>query len=872
MDRPPVEKPSTMNSAGRESPDAGSPPPRDLDSRIARALRRARFTALFEVIWRRAFPVAWVLGLWVALSWLGLWAALPSGLRWAVVAVFAVALAGAVVRALWAPGAVASALDRAAAIRRIEAESGLIAHELGGLTDHLPTGAGPATERLWAVHRARLGARIGRLDAGLPHPDLGRRDRWALRPALGLLLFVGWFAAGDDHLARLTQAFRGTIAVGAEDRLDVWIDPPAYTGQPPLVLAAEGRLVMAAKADGTMAVSVPQGARLVVRVASGRAGQPPGPIAVTLMGTDGTTVDVVPTAPKSPGEPAAAGAAAPVVASGPVERVATLTGDVEARLDRDGRRFAAWTITVVPDHPPTIRLSGPPEVQTSGALKLGYETADDWGIASAEARFAVAGAAKGRALYAPPSFPLALPLGRAHTGKGQTLRDVTNHPFAGAAMRMTLVARDEAGQDGTSETIDLVLPQRPFRKPLARALIELRRRLATDVEEQPIVVTALDALMLAPERFVEKPATHLGLRHVLRATAAARGDDALREVVDLLWVAATTIEDGDLSDQEKSLRDAQEALRKALAEGASEQEIARLTRDLRQAMEKFLAAKSEQARRDPQRRSESGRPQRTISERDLQRMLDRIENLAKTGSREAAEKLLQEMREMMENLQAGAPSQGGGEGQGGQALEELGDMIRRQQKLMDDTHRSSRGQGEGEGEGQGQGQGGKGLGELREGQNALRDELKRFSEKMGPGSPGGQGEGEAQGDGARELGDAADAMGEAGDALGEGEGEEAVDAQNRALEGLRQGARKLADKMARQNGRGGREGDGPDGEDPLGRPRRREGAGASDGVKVPEEIDVERARRILEDIRKRLAEPSRPRFERDYLDRLLKLD
>jgi hypothetical protein len=35
---------------------------------------------------------------------------------------------------------------------------------------------------------------------------------------------------------------------------------------------------------------------------------------------------------------------------------------------------------------------------------------------------------------------------------------------------------------------------------------------------------------------------------------------------------------------------------------------------------------------------------------------------------------------------------------------------------------------------------------------------------------------------------------------------------------------------------------------------------------------AERARRVLEELRRRLADPSRPNEERDYLERLLKRD
>ena len=55
----------------------------------------------------------------------------------------------------------------------------------------------------------------------------------------------------------------------------------------------------------------------------------------------------------------------------------------------------------------------------------------------------------------------------------------------------------------------------------------------------------------------------------------------------------------------------------------------------------------------------------------------------------------------------------------------------------------------------------------------------------------------------------------------------------------------------------------------LGRPQRTTGADLGNSVKVPDEIDVQRAREILDAIRKRLADPGRGDIERSYLERLL---
>ena len=84
-----------------------------------------------------------------------------------------------------------------------------------------------------------------------------------------------------------------------------------------------------------------------------------------------------------------------------------------------------------------------------------------------------------------------------------------------------------------------------------------------------------------------------------------------------------------------------------------------------------------------------------------------------------------------------------------------------------------------------------------------------------------------------------------------------------------------------QQGDGDQPGDGPgnprgrqqgaaNSTDPLGRPMRNNEFTDDYTVKVPGEIDVQRVRRILEELRRRLADPSRPQIELDYIERLLK--
>jgi uncharacterized protein (TIGR02302 family) len=175
---------------------------------------------------------------------------------------------------------------------------------------------------------------------------------------------------------------------------------------------------------------------------------------------------------------------------------------------------------------------------------------------------------------------------------------------------------------------------------------------------------------------------------------------------------------------------------------------------------------------------------------------------------------------------------------------------------------------------------------LQQDQQALQDRLRTLQQElarrgMGPaqrdrlGQDGEQGSQAEQGEDG--LGQADAAMGDAGGRLGEGNPEGAVDAQGRALEALRKGARSLAEAMQQGEGQGedgpgsraGRQ-SGSNQTDPLGRPLRGREFGNDSSVRIPGEIDVQRVRRILEELRRRFADPSRPKIELDYIERLLK--
>jgi uncharacterized protein (TIGR02302 family) len=358
---------------------------------------------------------------------------------------------------------------------------------------------------------------------------------------------------------------------------------------------------------------------------------------------------------------------------------------------------------------------------------------------------------------------------------------------------------------------------------------------------------------------------------------------------------AVNIEDGNVSDAEAALRAAQEALRQALERGATDEEIKRLTDELRAALDKFMQALAEEMRKNPQQLARPlDRNAREIRPQDLKSMLDRIEQLARSGAKDAARRLLEELQSLLENLQMARPGQmqeGDGDDDMMSALDQLGDMIRKQQQLRDRTfrqgqdtrrERGQRGQRGQQGQQGQQGQEGQQgqFGELQQNQEALRQQLEKLLQelrKRGLGQQQMPGEGQQGQEQLDQLGRAGEAMGDAEGQLGEGNADGAVDSQGRALDAMRKGAQGLAQMMQQQmgpgpNGQPGRTGPARAQQetDPLGRPLRGRDYGDDTTVKVPGEIDVQRARRILEELRRRFGESFRPQLELDYIERLLK--
>ena len=856
--------------ANQSSVEDREPELRDIDVRRSVNMGRLRMRLNLSLgrLLTLSAPLLAVVALYFSFSWFGIFRIVPDWFRLLLLGLFGLGF----IASLW-PLFRFTPPSRAEIDTRLEAEN-RIANQAIATQDDRIEADDPFARALWEEHRRRMAGKIGALETGIPRSSLPQRDPWGLRVALALLLFVAFGYSFSGNAGRPSDAFLSHSNEQLPDiRIDAWITPPPYVNQAPVFLTGIERL------PGE-AVNAIEGSEVTVRVGGS------GTDAQVLWRTDPKTQ-----ASLQPDATNTAGAAVPAGAA-----IWTFKPDTGGELTISaGRSEAAFAIRLIPDEPPVVTFVETPRRAANGALELEYTLSDDHGIAGALAEIVPAAepAADARPLFDPPKYRLSLPRRSSADNRAVSSQDLTEHPLAGQKVRITLVATDGAGQEGRSETIETVLPGRRFSEPLAAAVVEQRGVLALDANNLRRVFDLHDALTIAPEETIPNLSHYLLLESVRGRLAYARSDEDLRAAIDYMWGVALQIEDGNLSLAERRLRDAQNALAEALENGATDEEIAQLMDELREAMQEYLSELARQNMNNPNSEMQQAMPENMLRQRDLDNMLDQIENLARSGARDQAQQMLQELQRMMNNLQAGRQQRQ--QQQGGpmrQQMDKLGELMRQQQQLMDETMRADRerqsqsGQGrdrqeQGQqqpGQGQDQGQQGQGqqsledmLGALGRSQQQLRDALGQLqSDLEGMGIQPSEG-----------FGEAGEAMGDAAGNLEGGETGQALSDQGRALQALRQGAEDMMNQMmqAMGNQQGEAEGEGPDqngnraadDRDPLGRPRATTGPDFGSRVEVPDEIDIQRAREILDAIRKRLGDQLSPELEKRYLERLLDL-
>ncbi len=863
-------------------------------SRLIWPLRLTRFGLFAERVTRGFWPVWSILFVAFAAFAFGATEALPLELLWAGLAL----LAGGLVWSIWRGLSQFQMPTHAEALDRLDRT--MAGRPITALIDALAIGGDdPATRSVWEAHLERMAEKVREARAPAPDLKISDRDPYGLRfvaaTALAMALLFG--VAGrvqdvDDLLITPGQA------VASGPSWEGWIEPPLYTGLPSLYLNDITR----------ESFDAPLGSRVSIRL-YGEVGS----LSLRQSVSDATS-DAAPDAPSQ-----------------------DFTLDQSGEIAIDGPNGRAWQISLLADQPPAIVMVGELEGIPPGQMGLTFTATDDFGIATARVEIALdpanADRRHGLAIDPEPREALVLDLPLPFNGSRAEfteilVEDLSEHPFANLPVTITLSATDDAGQMGQSSEAIARLPGRRFFDPVANALIEQRRDLLWSRENAGRTAQILRAVTHRPEGAFDDEGAYLMVRSAIRRLES--GVDSISgtlrdEVAELLWNAAIELEEGDLSDALERLRRAQDRLSEAMRQGASDEEIAQLMDELREAMDDYMRQLAQNAEpQDTDERDQSGETME-MSMNDIDEMLRRIEELMQQGRMAEAQEMLDALRQMMENMQITQGEGGDGpQSPGQEAMEGLQDTLRGQQGLSDESfqdlqdqfnpgrpgqqgqqsqqgqqqgqqpgqqggqpqgqgqqgepRQGQNGQGQGsqpsplDGDNQGEGAGGENDGRsLAERQRDLRRQLQEQAQNL-PGTNSEEGR-EAQ----DMLDQAGRAMDEAAEALERGDLADALDSQSEAMEALREGMGQLGEALAQDQsgeepGQGQAQGDMAPSQpmqDPLGRAAGNAGSlGTEEDFERREEA-FRRARDLMDELRRRSAEQERPDVELEYLRRLL---
>lgn len=750
--------------------------------------------------------------------------------------------------------------DRAGAILRLD--NHLKDRPISALNDHLVLGAGnPETCAVWRAHLGQMATEAQRAKARWPQVRLAAQDPWAVRlMSLTAFAVALMFAGGGSGVAvidRLQGSDGSETLVGAN--FEGWAEPPFYTGKPAIYLTGE---------DIPAVLPLPWGTDFTLRI-YGTA--PEASVLETVSGQD------------------------------QIQTKRTGTGVQEYRFQAEnsgtlsvdagpGEPFH-WRVQITPDRPPNLSMTDAISRTPQGAMQLPYGAQDDYGVVGGvvEIDLDLPAVSRKYGLVQDPeprpviTLDVPLPLvGNRKDFHDTMTEDLAKHPWAGLPVTLRMNIHDDLDQVAAIDPLSILLPGRRFFDPMAGALAEQRRDLLWSGENAQRVAQILRALTYLPEDVFASTKAYLVTRVALRRLefALESGLIAQRrdEVAELLWRAAILIEEGDLGDAAERLRRAQERLSEALENGATQEEIAELMDELRQASDDYIRQLAKNAEQNRDSQTAGNQQALTMTQDQLQQLLDRIEELSQQGRMAEAQELLQQLRELMENMQVTQGQQGQQGDQGQQAIDGLRDTLRQQQGLADEAFQHLQEQFNRERQRGQKGQNGEQVpGEnysLEQGlagrQGALQDLLSQQQGQLSnPDSPEGRAGREA-------LERAERHMGRAREKLEQGNAAEALNDQADAMEALREGIKNLGQALAQAEDQGqGQQGaqsgsqQNRNQRDPLGRTPGTSGQLGSDENLLPGTEAYRRSREIMDEIRRRSGDQSRPTLELEYLKRLL---
>ncbi len=703
---------------------------------------------------------------------------------------------------------------------------------------------------LWQREQRRKQRLLTLLRPAPPRAFLASKDPRALRLGLFMALFCGLLVAGNGWKPRIlsglfpAQFFQGPVI--KQDPVTFWINPPEYTGITRIVPAADSAMLEIPQGS-ILKVIVQQNTTHILRKPSLRIDEQNYAMNRAEDGAHTLEMEI----PKG----------------------------AHLRLQPGLFKNIGWDYTFIPDTPPMIEVQDQPETLPDAQMQFALNMLDDYGVKTLDIRMTLDPVAKNAPVGWPVEEQRSVLSPPATNFQIAPVYNLTAHPWAGLPVVFTFTAHDHLDQIAQSKPLRVVLPERRFTHPVARKLIEVRKYLAWNPEnDYSEGALAIEGLLYIPQSYSHDIRVFLALR-----SAASRlyynepSIKTAQSVIALLWDTALRLEDGNLSLAARDLKNIQQALEKALQNPeTSDGEISALMNELRQAMAEYMQALAREWQKQAQDQANMPQlPPEVLSQmmnmNDLASLLDKMESDMLSGDRNAAQDMLSKLQRLMDMAN---PSMSMAMPKDMQMMQdginELQELVERQEELRAQTAEQST------------------LFEMMQGLG-----VKDKTTGMAPfiNTEDNKTEQEAlryvlgqlmlEADSALDeipenLGLAEQAMRGSSEQLGGNRPDLSLPFQDEAIAHLKDSQQQLAQQLVQrmQQMTGFSLGGMPSRMDPLGRPY-----GGQDGdegppfgskVKVPSEAQKKWVQDIVNELRRRAAQRGRPREELEYYRRLLK--
>lgn len=718
--------------------------------------------------------------------------------------------------------------------RRLEQDNTLRHRPLSNATDTLANPQKDGTRTLWLFAQSRQGDVTRSLRPARPRAILTGSDPYALRFLVLIIALCGLVVAGTSWEARLRDGvlpFSWSFAATEQDTVTLWMTPPIYTG------VAE--MVFNENTIPETPITIPENSTLKLHMRAR--------IAAPVLVVDGTAIEME------------------KLGDGNYGIVTPMLDATEFRIRQWGITRFSWTVIPTPDTPPTIEITGDPTIGARADAQIPVRIYDDYGVETIT-------------LNITPDPSIEFPeMGADYTAE-QTIMsppgmtydtvlsfDLAWHPWAGSPVYVTLSAKDKVGNTVTIDNpLSMTLPERTFRNPAARALIALRKRLINTPEDAALNVSYdLQTILVTPDSYNQNLSLFLALRSAaVRLMSTPTDRTEIAEVISLLWDMATHLEDGNTGMAYRDVKQAQQELQNALRDpNTSPAELAQKVEELREAMAAYMR---EVVRQMQQNMAHSTAEQfmspdvmeQMMQSIDLSAMLDEMMAQAVSGDRDAAQQMLNDMQRMMDSVDPSADTAMPQDMKNMmEMMAALQSVIEQQESLLATTKERAD-------------EPAPNTTAEQEAQDVIRAGMNDIMMKADEG-----------------LGRIPDAMGNAeqfmrgsGDELGRNDPAASIPFQQDALDALRQQQRQMAEMIQNRLKQmtlmsfGG----GMMRMDPLGRPMAGDD---SDGgtnpfsrsrVKIPDETERRRVYNLMQELRKKSGELTRPDYELEYFQRLMR--